>query len=223
MLNLARKALAKRPVLAQNVALAQGVEPNGPAASYLWPRRAFHLLVGSTIPLAVLFLPYDAVLWLLIVLSIAMVLAEAARLVLPAANDLVLRLLPLFKPSERQHITGATFMLLSATSVVALFDREMAVLALFFLSVGDPMAAVVGSRSRRGRVFSKSLAGTAAFAATAGTVGVLVALYPDVPLAWWLLPGVVAAAVTELLPLPLDDNLTVPLVGGTTMYLFALL
>ena len=80
MLNLARKALAKRPVLAQNVALAQGVAPNGPAAAYLWPRRAFHLLVGSTIPLAVLFLPYDAVLWLLIVLSIAMVLVGAALL-----------------------------------------------------------------------------------------------------------------------------------------------
>ena len=217
MLNLARKALAKRPVL------APGVVPNGPVAPSLWPRRAFHLLVGSTIPLAVLFLPHDAVLWLLIALSIAMVLAEAARLSLPAANDLVLRLLPLFKPSERQLITGATFMLLAATLVVVLFDQEVAVLALFFLSVGDPMAAVVGSRSRRGRVFGKSLAGTAAFAATAGAVGMLVALHPDVPLAWWLLSGVVAAAVTELLPLPLDDNLTVPLAGGTTMYLFALL
>ncbi|MCI0821547.1 MAG: hypothetical protein J4N31_04335, partial [Chloroflexi bacterium] len=63
----------------------------------------------------------------------------------------------------------------------------------------------------------------AAFAAVAVIAGAVASLHPDVPLAWWLVPGAIAAAVAELLPSPLDDNVTVPLAAAVTMALLSMI
>ena len=194
-----------------------------PIALIPWPRRLFHIATASSIPIAFLYLSDALVLWGLIALSVLAVLGEVARLVWSQANDLMLRLLPLFKPSERHLITGATYMLLAATLVILVFDKPVAILALLFLAVGDPMAALVGGRVRKGRVFGKSLAGTTAFVVFAGAAGVLATLHPGVPLAWWFVPGLLVAAVVELLPVPVDDNVTVPVAGASVMHLLAMM
>ncbi len=133
----------------------------------------------------------------------------------------MLKYLPLLKPAERNRVNVATFLILEDTLAFVVFSREVAVLCLLFVSVGDPAAALIGSRSRRARIWGKSLSGTLAFAATAGAVGVLTALHPAVPLAWWMAAGVVVAALVELLPLPVDDNFTVPLAAGGVMAVLA--
>ena len=193
-----------------------------PVAPTLWPRRVFHLLAGSTLPLGILFLPLDTAQWLLIAGSLGAVALEALRGLAGGVNDWLVRTLPFFKAAERTRITGATFMLLAATFLVFVFEKEVAVLAMLFLSVGDPFAALVGVRDRRMRLFGKSLAGTGAFAVAALGAGLLATLHPDVPLAWWLAPGAVVAALAELAPLPLDDNLTVPIASATVMALLGM-
>ena len=210
------KALAKLPASIKEFLW------DPPVAPPIWPRRLFHIALGATIPLAALYIDRSLVLWGLITLTILGVLSEAGRALFPQLNELLLRFLPVFKPSEHHTVTGATFMLLSATLVFLLFDKEVAVLALFFLVVGDPMAALVGTRAHRGRIFGKSLAGSSAFLVSAGIAGLLATLHPAVPLAWWLFPGLVVAAAVEILPIPLDDNVTVPLAGAGTMQLLAM-
>ncbi len=186
-------------------------------------RHVFHLLAGSSIPVAGLYLPASWMVWGLLGLGVVALAAEAVRAAVPPFNDLLLRSIPLFKSAERTRVTGATFLILAAMLAFVWFSREAAVLGLLFVAVGDPAAAVVGSRSGRGRIFGKSLAGTLAFAVAAGAAGALAALHPDVPLAWWVAVGVAVAAVVELLPLPLDDNFTVPLAAGGVMTALALL
>ena len=193
-----------------------------PVAPTIWPRRVFHLLAGSSIPVGILFLPRDLVEWGLIGASVMVVLFELARGLAPSMNELAVRRLPFFKDSERRQVTGATYMTLSATFIVFVFDKEVAVLALLFLSVGDPFAALIGVRDHRTRVFGKSLAGAVAFTSAAIGAGVLASLHPDVPLAWWVVPGAVVAAAAELAPLPVDDNITVPLAASVAMALLAL-
>jgi dolichol kinase len=194
-----------------------------PLAPTLWPRKLFHLIAGSSIPLAVLCLPTELIEWMLIVASIAVVLLEAGRGLLPRVNDFALRWLPFFKPSERFAVTGSTFLVLGATAAMFAFDKEIVVLALLFLAVGDPLAAIVGSRDHRLRIFGKSVAGTAAFVGGAVAAGFLIGLHPDIPRAWWLVPGAFTAAIVELAPLPFDDNLSVPLAAAGVMTLLALL
>jgi glycerol-3-phosphate acyltransferase PlsY len=193
-----------------------------PITPPIWPRRFFHLLVGSTIPVSALYLPDALFIWSLVTLSVVAVLTEAGRTMTPKINDLIVRCLPFFKPAERHIVTGATFMLLAATAAFVLFDKHIAILAMVFLAVGDPFAALVGYRARHGRIFGKSLAGTAAFTISAGIAGTLFTLHPSIPMAWWFFPGLVTAGAVEILPIPLDDNVTVPLAGGGIMALLAL-
>lgn len=185
------------------------------------PRRLFHLFAGSTIPVAGIYAPYTWLMWGLVVTSLLAIILEGARALWPQANQLIMRWVPLFKEKETRAVTGATFMLVTALVAFALFDREVAVLAFLFLAVGDPVAALVGTRARRGRIFGKSIAGAAAFAVTASLAGSLVAIHPMVTLTWWLYAGAVVAAITELLPLQVDDNISVPLASSAAMALMA--
>jgi dolichol kinase len=194
-----------------------------PVAPAILPRRAFHLLAGSIIPVLILFLPRGLMEWVLIAASIGAILVEAGRGLVPGVNDLAIRLVPLFKPKERYVITGSTFLILTATLVFFTFDKPIAVLSLMFLAVGDPMAALVGIWDPKLRVFGKSLIGTAAFIVSAVAVGLAVGQHPDIDLGWWFVPGAVAAGVAELLPLPVDDNIVIPLAGAGTMALLAML
>ena len=194
-------------------------EPAGPV---MWPRRVFHLLAGSTLPLGILFLPRELAEWLLIAGSLGAVALEVLRGLVGGVNDWMVRTLPFFKAAERTRVTGATFMWLAATFIVFVFEKEVAVLAMIFLSVGDPFAALIGVRDHRTRRFGKSLAGTAAFAVAALVAGLLATLHPDVPLAWWLAPGAIVAALAELAPVPLDDNVTVPIAAAAVMALLAM-
>ncbi len=193
-----------------------------PVTQHLWPRHAMHVVVGSSIPVGVLLLPLDLAKWLLIVFSVVAVVLEVGRASLPTVNDLLIKLLPFFKPHERFQITGATYYWLSATFVVFAFPEDIAVLALLFLAFGDPFATVIGSRDHRARIFGKSIAGTAAFAAVAVIAGTVATLHPEIDLVWWLVPGAIVAAVAELLPSPLDDNVTVPLAAAIVMALLSM-
>ena len=194
-----------------------------PVAPSIWPRRLFHLAAGLSLPAAILVVPEHIMQWVLVAASLAAILLELSRGLVPTANDWVFTWLPLFKSQERYQVTGATFLILGATAAYFAFDNEIVVLALVFLAVGDPLAALVGRRDHRLRIFEKSVVGSAAFVVVAVAAGAVVTLHPDVPLAWWLIPGAVAAAVAELLPIPIDDNLTIPLASASLMALLAML
>ncbi len=112
-------------------------------------------------------------------------------------------------------------MVLSSTLVFFIFDKEITALPLYFLAIGDPLAALVGRRDPRFRIFGKSLIGSLAFALSAPVIGYAVAVHPDIPPVWWTIPDALIAAATEILPLPLDDNITIPMAGATAMTLLA--
>ena len=129
-----------------------------------------------------------------------------------------------FYVPDADRSSKATFFVLAATLAYVSFSHEVAAMCLLFSAVGDPAAAVAGFRVRRRRVFGKSPVGTLAFAAAAAVAASLFAIHPEVSLAWWVVAvGVLVAAVVELLPIPPDDNLTVPLASGAVMALLVLL
>ena len=189
-----------------------------PAPPPVW-RRLFHLTAGSTIPVTGVFAPE-----LFMVLATAALTAgglglDIARFRVEPLNRIFLRwLAPLLKADEDSRVTGATYMAMSALAVFLLFDRPVAVAALLFLSLGDPAAALVGRRMPGPRIFGKSPVGTGAFIAVSwAVVGVLVAA-GVVDYQWGLMAGAVAAGLAELAPLPVDDNLTVPIAAGAVMF-----
>ena len=181
-------------------------------------RRLFHLGVGSSIPIVAIFSSGAVMVGLMAALAGMALVMEAARFRLPSLNQWLLRRLrPLLKQAEDHRVTGASYIAVSALVCFLAFDKPIAITALFFLSLGDPAAALVGSRMRGVRFFGKSPGGTLAFAAVSlAMVGVLSAV-GVVPFHWGLLVGAVVAAIVELGPSVVDDNLTIPLISGAVM------
>ena len=109
---------------------------------------------------------------------------------------------------------GATWFLFGGTITVFLFAMPVAVPALLFLTVGDTFAAIGGKLYPAGKIGGKTLSGTGAGIAT--SFGAAYLVNQTLPLEVIVL-GAVAAMGVELLPVPLNDNLTIPVFSGTVM------
>jgi dolichol kinase len=123
------------------------------------------------------------------------------------------------KEKERAKISTTTLFLTSALITIVIFPRGVAVAALLFLTVGDPIAEIVGVNYGRlkivgGKTLEGTLAGFAACLLAASPLLLLERLDLS-PVA--LLIGAAAAAVTELFTLRVDDNFTVPIGSGLAM------
>lgn len=192
---------------------------------FLGMRKVFHVLSSSVVPLFYWFLPFSQTAaqgraFILIVLSFALALFfffDGLRLISPSFNRYIMRHFSLLiRQSEEKRFTGATFTCLSFLIVVFFFSREIAVTAMLFLSLGDTSAEIVGKNWGRKKYFGRSLEGMAGFFITA------------FPLAWIILQdwqpaliGAIMGALIEFFSFRIDDNLTVPVLSATSIWLIS--
>ena len=156
-----------------------------------------------------------------------MVAAEIARRHSPRINRLFVGAFGrMMRPAEEQgRITGATYLVCASLAVLLLYPPSVAALALLFHAWGDPAAAIVGSRFGRVRLphlgpgprQGKTLEGSMAFFAVALLVSAVLWASGAFGVFWPAALGALVAAVLELLRLPVDDNVTVPLGSGALM------
>ncbi len=193
-------------------------------------RKALHL--GALVmPLGLLALGRTAALWVLVPLAVLAAGLDVARQRIPAVHRLILRVFaPIMRPEERPPLggplvlNGAVWMLVGTVACAVLFPEPIAAAALVMQMLGDGAAAIVGRRyGRRRYPFSaKSLEGSVALLLTATLAAWPLTLLPAPYVA--LTPvqvglGALAAAVVEALPIPVNDNLRVPLAAGLVMLL----
>ena len=88
---------------------------------------------------------------------------------------------------------------------------------MLFLVFGDMAAKFFGLQFGRNAVFEKTLEGSLAFLVTCLIVASILVQYYPVP-ATTLVLGALAATLTEVLPIGLDDNLTITIISASTMY-----
>jgi dolichol kinase len=125
----------------------------------------------------------------------------------------------LLREHERFNLLGSTYLLISSLICVYAFEKPVAVTALAFLVVGDTMAALIGRRWGRIKILDKSLEGSLACLASCLLIGWI---YPGHDLTRSMIwVGSFTATVIELLPIPLDDNMRIPLAAGFAMTLVA--
>lgn len=181
------------------------------------------MAAASVFPLLALALQENVFVAALLAATVAWVVADCVRLLAPPLNRLFHRSFgALLRPREEERITGATYVLLGTLAAFLAFERDVAVVGVLFTAVGDPVAALAGSRFTRGRVWGKSPAGSVAMAAAAMAVFGALRLTRAVEVGWLAAAaGALAAAVVELLPLPLDDNLRIPLAAGGAIALLS--
>ena len=110
--------------------------------------------------------------------------------------------------------TGATWVFISSTLTIAIFPKEIAIISLVYMSLGDTIAGLVGRKFGKTKFYNKSIEGSLAGLIVCLLSGYLVNL--TLPLVV-VFSGAFAAMFIELLPMPIDDNLSVPLFAGTIM------
>ena len=123
-----------------------------------WPRRLFHAAVGTAIPVTAYFLPDLLPTVIIGILAAASLALDLVRFRVRWLNRLFLYSLSLLiKKEEEARITGATYLLIAAFVSFLVFDKEIAIAVLLFLSLGDPAAALIGRPIPGPRILGKSL------------------------------------------------------------------
>jgi dolichol kinase len=125
----------------------------------------------------------------------------------------------LFRTEEQFKESAMTPYAIAILLTLLTFPKTLALIAIYSLAIADPLSALVGiTWGRRHLVPGKSVEGSLAFfAATAAITAVVLRLTTIVaagPIAVAALAIGLAGAVFEMLPLRLDDNLTIPLFVG---------
>ena len=144
---------------------------------------------------------------------------DITRLRSPAFNQFIqTRFSSFIRKNEVNKLTGTAPYVLGIGLTLLLYRTDIATAAICFLAFGDVSATAVGERYGRTKISGeKSLEGTLAFVAAAVTVGLLLPLTGTHLMHGIMLAGAIAAAGIELVPLPVNDNLVIPLVSGGVM------
>ncbi len=190
-------------------------------------RKVWHATMGLIVVALYLGgMPHNLALTILGGLFIFSITMELRRLRNPALNERCIRFFgPIIRSNEVNRISGMPYYIASAMIAVAIFPRDVAVLSMLFLALGDPISSLVGilCKGRSVKILpGKSLHGTAAgflVCAAASWFYLQSEGWAGLDLIRMVLLGGFAGAVSELLPLELDDNFTIPVVSGFILWL----
>lgn len=195
------------PPLDHLVSRTEGLQP--------W-RRVFHAFSG----LMIVFVPFLAgwsrgtTLTLLTVALFVGLVLDVIRLRTTWVNRIFFRFFSgLASPREARGLASSTWYALGALVAFAVFPPPIAAGAIILLALADPAAGVVGRLVGRRRFGKGTVEGTTTFWVVGSAV--------LVPLVGWphAVVAAAAAALAEIAPGLVDDNLVVPVVTGAVLWL----
>ncbi len=186
-------------------------------------RKLYHLLGGLGLLSLYYLLGRRDALICYAVLAASVLALDLTRLKVPAVNRFIqTRFGSFIRANEANKLTGTTPYILGIGLTLLFYRTDIATAAVCFLAFGDVAATTVGERYGKTKISGqKSLEGTLAFAAAAILAGLLLGLAGVQPMHGLIIAGALAAAGIELVPLPVNDNLVIPLVSGGVMELIA--
>jgi dolichol kinase len=208
--------------------------PGAPSATrhdYQLGRRLFHLANGLAIATAyALLFTHAQIVRVFGAIACLVYIADRVRIAYP---DVVARRAPwvnrfFLRAEEQVREAAMTPFAIAVLLTILTVPKLAALIAIYTLAVGDPLAAIVGIRFGRRRItHNRSLEGSFAFFAATVTIAVLVFRWGSeaTPLSIASTSASIGAVATicELLPLRIDDNLTIPIVVGFASWAFAVL
>ena len=128
---------------------------------------------------------------------------------------------------KRGAFSGSSYILFGSLFAILIFPKIIAILVITFTVAGDLTAALagmlIGQHKLIGRATIEGSVGflAASLIATSFYPDTLASSYPPGTLSWMRLIGSFFAMFVEMLPLKIDDNLTVPILTGTLLAILA--
>ena len=201
--------------------------PTSTRASLQLPRRFFHCLSGLISgTIYMLFLSHKQAIYILGGAASIFYILEQIRINYPNQPGLNVVNKYFLRAEEHLKESAAVPYLMALLLTIITFPKSIALTAIFTLAIADPLSAIIGIKYGKHRIVEgKSLEGSAAFFISTMTVCFLIfiplggnSFWPVLANAFFL--GLFGSAF-EMLPLKLDDNLTIPLFTATILWILA--
>jgi dolichol kinase len=191
-------------------------------------RRVFHMANGVAAATAyALFFTHTQAVYILGTVACLVYFVEQIRISYPELMRQTPWIERVFLRAEEQaKESGMIPYAIAILLAIITFPKEAALIAIYTLALADPISAMVGIKfGRRHVVPDKTVEGSSAFFCVSLLVAAAVLTRGTDALHWPVFGAsvVIAAcsALFEMLPLRLDDNLTIPIFVGFTVWIAA--
>lgn len=188
-------------------------------------RKLIHLC-SLSIPIIYYFISRTSAIWILSGFTLFAVVLDLSRYLHPSIGKVFYKIFGfLLREHEIDHtkknLNGATYVFISALICVVLFPKVIFLTGFTILIVSDSVAALIGRKFGKHKLLSKSLEGTLAFFISASIVVLFTPKIQGLPTEYLI--GFIAAAVGAIVENIsfgfADDNLSIPISVGITMWL----
>ncbi len=192
-------------------------------------RRLFHLLNGVVTATAyALFFTHEQIIHTFGAIACIVYIADRVRIAYPEA---VARHAPwmnrtFVRAEEQVREAAMTPFAIAALLTIIAVPKLAALIAIYTLGIADPLAAIVGIRFGRHRITqNRSWEGSLAFFAATVVIAATVLTWGSAAAALTIsecaLTIGTVAAICEVVPLRVDDNLTIPIFVGFASWAIA--
>ncbi len=148
------------------------------------------------------------------IVFLVVIAMELARLFVPRFRSKINPIFaPIMRAAEQKKLSGVTYLLVGAWTTIYLFEKDITIFALLLVSIGDSAAAIVGTAYGKIHLWQKTLEGSTAFFAVTGLMMILMNNFTLEQ----MLAGIFTATLVELLPIPINDNLSLPIITAFVM------
>ncbi|NNG26888.1 MAG: dolichol kinase [Ignavibacteriaceae bacterium] len=188
-------------------------------------RKLIHLS-SLSIPIIYYFISTQTAAIILGVLTAIALLLDVGRHFHPSFGNIFYKifgfLLRKHEVDEKQkNLNGATYVLISALISVLIFPKIIFITAFSILIISDSMAALFGRKFGKHKFLLKSLEGTLAFFVSACIVVLFTPKIGNFPEEYIIgfVAAFVGAIVENISSSLIDDNLSIPISVGFTMWI----
>lgn len=185
-------------------------------------RKLWHIIGVGLVTWLYYILPYNVSLGLVSGASILFIGLDLLRFRAPSFKNFVTKAMGLFmRKEELDKPTGLSFMCLGFWLLILLFDRQVALLTMLFVMLGDPIAAYIGTKYGKDKIGDKTVQGFLACFAVCSLVSLVFLSLNDFNSSRLIYVSLIAALIgsgSELVQIPkVDDNLSMPVISGTLL------